>query len=278
MVVPVMESFRASFSGSLFALHLVRGVKHRTKKPKDHNTSTRLFKPNRRSPFALDMSSSMRSVLACDGSPCKPSRFGFLARKLSNRRLFDSNKAPSQVNDSLPEKRGTNEGAVVRTEKIERALSVANAARQTRQAILPAGGRNISLETLEDKLRAKENRCLELRQKIEAKKQEVPVRRCTASRGALSSSHIASKQRAPVPDSGRGSLQALEAKLLRKEEECANLRQQASSEASKRGRPVRSMADRRVDSMSCLGAQPLKPALQKELASRNAKSVSWESL
>jgi hypothetical protein len=237
--------------------------------PKDHNPSTLDYSSETFVGLAFDMNSSMRSVVACERNPCKPSRFGFLSRKLSNRHLFDSHKAASQVNDSLPGRKGTNEEAVVRNEKIERARSVANAARQTRQATIPAGSRNISLEKLEEKLLAKENRCLELRQKIEAKKQEAP------SRGALSSSHLALKQRAPVPDSYRGSLQALEAKLLRKEEKCDNLRQQAQSEASKRGRPVRSMAGRRGDSMSCLGAQPLKPALRKQLSFRHAKSVSW---
>jgi hypothetical protein len=183
------------------------------------------------------MNSSMRSVLACERSPCKPSRFGFLARKLSNRFLFDSQKTASQV-------------------------------------------------SLEDKLLVKENRCLELRHKIEAKQQEVTERRGMAGRRALSSSHLASKQRAPAPDSSSDTdgdslkrMEALEAKLLRKKEECASLRQQAQSEASKRGRLGRSMAGRRVASMSSLGSQPLKPALRKEEPSfRSAKSVSWGQL
>jgi hypothetical protein len=75
--------------------------------------------------------------------------------------------------------------------------------------------------------------------------------------------------------------QKRQAKLLRKEEECASLRQQAQSEASRRRRPVRCMAGRRVVSLACLGSQPrpLKPALRKEVPSfRSAKSVSWGQL
>jgi hypothetical protein len=85
---------------------------------------------------------------------------------------------------------------VVRTEKIEKALPVANAAR--RQKRLATVNENTPLAKLENELLVKENRCLELRHHIEAKKQEVPVRR----------------------DSDGDSLEALEAKLLRKEEEC----------------------------------------------------------
>jgi hypothetical protein len=76
------------------------------------------------------------------------------------------------------------------------------------------------LEKLEEKLLNKENRCVELRQQIEAKKQEVPMRSLMAGSRALSSSHLALTQRAPAPDSDGDSLQALKAKLLRKEEEC----------------------------------------------------------
>jgi hypothetical protein len=206
------------------------------------------------------MNASMRSVLACEKSPCKPSRFGFLARKLSNRRyLFDSQKAGAHVNNSLPGAEGINVGGVTRNEKTEKARSV--------EATFPAGSRNTPLEKLEDNLLNKENRCLELRQQIEAKKQEVPTRRGMAGRRALSSSHLVLAQRVPAPDSDGDSLQALEAleaKLLRKEKECATLRQ---SEASKRERPVRGMAGRRAVSMSCLGSQPLKPALRKDESS-----------
>jgi hypothetical protein len=106
---------------------------------------------------------------------------------------------PQTDADSRPYDYGSEEGvkicAVVGTEKIEKARPVANAARQKRLATVKD---NTPLERLEDELLAKENRCLELRQQIEAKKQEVPVRR----------------------DSDGDSLQALEAKLLSKEEEC----------------------------------------------------------
>jgi hypothetical protein len=230
------------------------------------------------------MNSSMRSVLACEKSPCKPSRFGFLARRLSKRHLFDSQKTAAHVNNVLPEKEGTDVGAFTLTwsEKIERARSAACAARRKRQATVPAGRQNTPLEKLEDKLLEEENRCLELRQKIEVKKQEVPARRDMARRRTLSSSHLALKQRAPTPDSDGDILKALEAFesfLLSKEEECADLRQQAQLEASKRGRPGRSMAGRPVVSMSCLSSQPLKPALRKEESSfRSAKSVSWGQL
>jgi hypothetical protein len=221
----------------------------------------------------------MRSDLACEKSPCKPSRFGLLARKLSNRYLFDSQKTAAHANNGLPGKEGINVGANTRNEKIEKARSVASAARQKRRAFVPAGSRNDPLEKLEDKLLDKENRCLELRQQIEAKKQEVPTRRGMAGRRALSSSHLVLTQRVPAPDSAGDILRALEAlegKLLRKEKECATLRQQAQSEASKQGRPVRSMAGRRAVSMSCLGSHPLKPALRKEEPSfRCVKSVSW---
>jgi hypothetical protein len=99
-----------------------------------------------------------------------------------------------------------------------------------------------------------------------------------AGRTAMSASHLALKERASATDfssdTNNDSLQAfktLEAKLLNQEEKCANLRQQAQSEVSKRDHLVRLMAARRVVSMSCFGSQPLKPAL----SFRKAKSVSW---
>lgn len=124
--------------------------------------------------------------------------------------------------DSRPYRRGSEEGpnifTVARTEKVEKVRPLAKAARRKRRATVK---QNTPLEKLDDKLLKKENLCLELRQKIDAKKQEVPVKRSMGSRRALSSPHLSLKQRALVPDSDGESLQTLEAELLRKEEECA---------------------------------------------------------
>jgi hypothetical protein len=123
--------------------------------------------------------------------------------------------------DSRPYHCASEEGvrtcAVVRTETIKKVRPVPTAARQKRLATVRE---NTLLEKLEEKLLNKENRCVELRQQIEAKKQEVPMRSLMAGSRALSSSHLALTQRAPAPDSDGDSLQALKAKLLRKEEEC----------------------------------------------------------
>jgi hypothetical protein len=128
---------------------------------------------------------------------------------------------PQPDTDSRPYDCGSEERSkmctVVRPEKIEKARPVARVARQKRLATVRE---NSPLEKLEDELLAKENRCLELRQQIEAKKQEFPVRRVMAGRRALWSSHRALKQRVPAPSSDSDRLLALEAKLLRKEEEC----------------------------------------------------------
>jgi hypothetical protein len=129
---------------------------------------------------------------------------------------------PPSDADSRPHHSGSDEGAnacaVARIENIERVRSVANATRQKRQATVR---QNTPLQKLDDELLAKENRCIELRQRIKAKKQEFPVRRGMAARRVLSSSHLAFKQRVPAPGSDGDSLQALQAELLRKEEECA---------------------------------------------------------
>jgi hypothetical protein len=153
----------------------------------------------------------------------------------------------------------TNLRAAVGTEKIERARSVVTTARQKGQATVTSGRQNATFENLK-KLPVKENRCLELSDKNETNTWEVPIRRDTAGRRALSSSpHLALKKRASATYSSSrkddDSLQAfktLEAKFLYQEEACANLRQLKQSEVSKRDPLVRLMAARRVVSMSCL--------------------------
>jgi hypothetical protein len=145
------------------------------------------------------MTSSMHSVLLCESSPCKPSRLGFFTRKLSKKHLFDVQKPASEVDDvqkpasevddSLEGNEAAGIGAILRSKRIEEALSAANAARQQRMNTAPPTPtlrhKKSPIEKLEAKIMSKENRCMELRNMIDAKKQEVPERKSMAGRRTL---------------------------------------------------------------------------------------------
>jgi hypothetical protein len=155
---------------------------------------------------------------------------------------------PTTDADSRPRHRGIEEGNnggdSLRTEKIERGRYLANGPDLKRRSTVPASRQNIPFKKLEEHKNGDDESStyipsdsdVELRQKIIFWRRRT-VRRGMVGRKALPSSHLASKQREPVPDSSSDSssnsswdtdvdslqaLPGLEAKLLRKEAQASD--------------------------------------------------------
>jgi hypothetical protein len=160
----------------------------------------------------------------------------FTKNPLSKRQLVDDTEKTRlfQVENSSPVKDGISIGAAVRNEKIENALSIANAVRLQRQQQTDASAststslmQNALSERLEANLLKNEIECTELRKLTEFRRRGIPV--------SLSMPNLGCD---PGKDSCLGDsylLKKLEASLLVKEDECTKIRKLLLVDSIKRG-------------------------------------------
>jgi hypothetical protein len=209
---------------------------------------------------------------------------GLFTKKVSKSQPVNVDKNPSKVKttDSTSEKEGIDVGLALRNEKIEKARSVASAARRQRQQITA----NLSimhsalLERLKAKLLANEMECTELRELVE-------VRRISLSVPSLdfqleNTSSVGNIQQ----------LEKLEVLLLEREKECTKVRR-LLVQASKRGESrtqkgtsnrislaahleAPNLALRKQHSARSKKSQNSARRKKSQKSSRSTKSVSWE--
>jgi hypothetical protein len=199
----------------------------------------------------------------------------FTKKRLAKSQPVNVDKNPLQVEttDSTSEKDGIDVGLALRNEKIEKARSLASAARRQRQQITAnsANMHTALLERLEAKLLAYEMECTELRELVEVRRISLPV----------PSLDFPSENTSSV--SNIQLLEKLEVLLLAREKECTKVRK-LLVQATKRGESrTQKGTSNRISLAAHLEAPNL--ALRKQnsarskksqKSARSTKSVSWD--